>query len=165
MPVPTSTPHTTESAGPAGYLPFATTAIAFLGATVVAVLVHRLSKRREAAARLAAVAAKFRATIESLVVQVPPSAKHWDNKLLSGLQSMVSSIGIAVAEFSPFLQHSDRKRFQAEWLSFARHCEQGIPQSLSAHEILYGGGTPVALGSKEKFHAHVQALLSYAQQT
>jgi sugar phosphate isomerase/epimerase len=114
---------------------------------------------------LALAAAKFREAVEASVAPVPPASKHWDNKLLSVLQSIVSKVGLAVAEFKPFLRPSDQARLDAEWCSFKKHCEERIPQSLSVEEVLYGGGAPVAQEAKEQFHAHIRALLAHAQQT
>lgn len=146
------------------YTAYLTVIISSVGAGIVTLLAHRFSKRREAAARLATAAAKFRATVESLVVQIPPASMYWGKELLPVFQSTVSDIGVAVAEFNPFLLSGKRARFQAEWQSFKSHCEEAIPQSLSAQEVLYGGGPEALRAAKEQFHIRVQALLSYAQQ-
>lgn len=143
------------------YLPIGVAIIGLAGVY----LAHRLSKRREGIARTATACAKFRTAIISAISSIPPVTKHWDNQVLSILPSTCTIIGVAVAEFSPFIAKESLVSFEIEWQAFKKHCEEQIPKALSVSEVLYGGASPIVKVSKEKFYSHVQTLLSFAKET
>lgn len=146
-------------------IPFIAAGITVAGAIGVAILAHKFSARREAIARTAAACVKFRGAIASVISGIPPADTYWDNKLLSTLPSLCTSIEIAVVEFRPFLASESRNRFDDEWKALKKHCEEQIPKALSDSEILYGGGPFVAKASKKQFSAHISNLLSFATET
>ncbi|OOG36809.1 hypothetical protein [Rhodanobacter sp. C05] len=145
-------------------MPVAVASIGVVGALIVAVINHHLSKRRESVARAAMAGAKFRGSVEASLADVPPADKHWSNEVLIAFPSMLQKLGIAVAEFKPFLPGETASSFESQWHALKAQ-EEKIPKALSAAELLYGGGSLVAKASKEEFHAVVKRLLSYAQQT
>ena len=136
-----------------------------LGAVLLAAFAGYIAWRNNFKTRQANAAAAFRASVHAAIADVPEAAKHWDNNLLANLQSRLSALGLAVLAFAPFLNPVSRRGFLQKWGAMKAHCAKDIPQALSAAEVLYGGGTPVALAAKQAFHAHAKDLLSYAQQT
>lgn len=146
-------------------VPLVAAGVTVIGAFGVAAVIHWLSKRREAATRRAASCSRFRAAVLSAVAAIPTASEHWDNQVLSSLSAICTTIGVAVGEFRPFVTSRHLVGLDNEWGALKKHCEEQIPKALSAAELMYGGGTPIAGSAKEKFHAHVQNLLSFAKET
>jgi hypothetical protein len=120
--------------------------------------------RNNLKSRQALAAAAFRTSILAAVADVPDASEHWGNEFLASLQSRLSTMGLAIATFAPFLNPISRRRFLQEWQTMRKHSEETLPKVLSAAEIHYGGA-PAALQAKREFHAQVKDLLSHAQQT
>jgi hypothetical protein len=135
------------------------------GAIGAAYLVHLFSRRRDRVTRRATACANFRTTVIAAVSGIPSAGAYWGNQVLSTLPAICTTIGVAVGEFRPFLAETDSMRFRAEWEALKQHCEETIPEALSSARLMYGGGSPAAREAKEKFHAYVQNLLSFAMQT
>lgn len=146
---------------PSPYIPVAVAAISLGGIY----LAHLFSKRRESITRHAAACSKFRAAVLSAVSGIPAATVHWDNQILSSLPTMCTTIGLAVDEFRPFVTGDRLAGLDNEWDALKQHCEDQIPKALSAAELMYGGGSPVAKSAKEQLHAHVKNLLSLAKET
>lgn len=146
-------------------IPLSPEVISVLCAIGVVILAHLFSRSRELDARQAVAANKFRAAIGTVTATLPLPSSHWGNQIISTLPQIISSVVVASSEFSAFLPRQEKRRFEAEVQLFKKHAEQAIPHSLSASEVLYGGGVLVAALAKEQFHTHIQNLLSYAKQT
>jgi hypothetical protein len=133
-------------------------------------VVQRLALSRDKANRAAAARAAFRSAVFTVVSTVPQPPKAWDSQVVSGLPATTVAFEKAVADLSPYLSASQRRRFEAEWKAMKAHCVHQIPGAMSAARILYDHPTSNNDGMRpreaiERFHTHVANLLSYAQET
>jgi hypothetical protein len=128
------------------------------------IVTHRLNMWREKMARFAAACATFHTAVVTAVAHIPEPEKYWEPTIIDSMPLVATNIDRAVVQFKPFIQGNKKMAFEDEWSNLQSHISQ-IKKLLSSAEILYGGGTEIALKSKKQFHEHVNRLLEFANAT
>ena len=137
---------------PSGVFTLLAALLAILGAFAV----QRFIDKRKASAG-------FRASVQSAIAALPP-----DRSVVAQLPVAIGALESAVNAFAPYLRGASRRSFEDEWRKLKAHCEHQMPGAMSLERILYDHPTSMNEGMRPKeairrFHSHIKALLSYAQ--
>ena len=111
---------------------------------------------------------KFRSAVLTSTSRIPGVNEHWGSEVVDQLPKICSDVKLAVFEFEPHLQgltNHKAQRFISDRESLERHCSEHVPKSLSAAEVMFGGGPSGALKAKEQFFGLVKQLLRQARET
>ena len=126
---------------------------------------HYLALYREKSSRFAVACNDFRVSLHEATSHIPEANKYWDNEILRSMPTIITSLELAVNKFKEHLSNKNKTSFIKEWANLKKQIEKQIPIAHSREELLYGGGTPMAKESKEKFHERLNNLLQHANET
>lgn len=127
--------------------------------SVLALLVHRLTIRRERKAAKRNAAANFRAAVHGALNDVYPLPVKWPDNIDHFLRRAFPALQAAVAQFRPFVPLWQRRAFDRAWYNY--RSASGQKKELQAYHHYMGfDSNPDPKGN---FRRNVDALLSFAK--